>query len=240
MKLIVAGSTGFVGTEIVRQALSHPTITSVVGLARRPTPTPHNAGPNADTTKFKSVVCEDFNNYTDDVKKELAEADACIWLISVTITRARSVTQEISREICLDYTMTGLDTISQLSRGSKSKPFRFIYISGAKSERDPSKSPWFMSDYLLLRGEVETQVLKYAKESGGVVEACVAKPGLVDGETGPIIRALQTVGCYIINMPRVEVSEIAAALIHQVVEGFDSDTLLNKDLVRIGQKVLAG
>jgi hypothetical protein len=39
-------------------------------------------------------------------------------------------------------------------------------------------------------------------------------------------------------MPRVEVSEIAAALIHQVVEGFDSSTLLNGDLVRIGQKVL--
>jgi nucleoside-diphosphate-sugar epimerase len=81
MKLIVAGSTGFVGTEIVRQALSHPAITSVVGLARRPTPIPVNAGPHADATKFKSVVCEDFKNYTDDVKKELAEADACIWYV---------------------------------------------------------------------------------------------------------------------------------------------------------------
>ncbi|OBT81215.1 hypothetical protein VE02_10031 [Pseudogymnoascus sp. 03VT05] len=192
MKLVVAGSTGFVGTEIVRQALSHPGITSVVGLARRPTLMPHDEGHGIDIRKLKSVVCEDFNNYTDNVKQELAEADACIWLISVTITRAKSVSQENAREICLEYTMTGLDTISQLSRGSPSKPFRFIYTSGAKSERDPSKSPWFMSDYLFLRGEVETRVLNYAKESGGAVEACVAKPGLVDGETGPIIRALQT------------------------------------------------
>ena len=81
MKLIIAGSTGFVGTEIVRQALSHPSITSVVGLARRPTPTPHNAGPHADARKFKSVVCEDFKNYTDNVKQKLAEADACIWYV---------------------------------------------------------------------------------------------------------------------------------------------------------------
>lgn len=71
------------------------------------------------------------------------------------------------------------------------------------------------------------------------MEVCVVKPGLVDGETGPIIRALQTVGCYIINMPRVDVSDLAAALLHQVVEGFEDGTLLNKDLVRIGQKVLA-
>lgn len=81
-------------------------------------------------------------------------------LISVTITRARSVTQEIAREICLDYTVTGLDTMSQLSRGSKSKPFRFIYTSGAKSERDPSKSPWFMRDYLLLRVSPPPSVLQ--------------------------------------------------------------------------------
>jgi hypothetical protein len=182
-------------------------------------------------------------------------------LISVTITRAKSVSQEKAREICLEYTMTGLDTISQLSRGSPSKPFRFIYTSGAKSERDPSKSPWFMSNYVLLRvsslpsvilsfivqllcctkslqGEVETRVLNYAKKSEGTVEACVVKPGLVDGETGPIIRAMQTVGCYMINMPRVEVSDLAAALLQQVVEGFDNSTLFNEDLVRIGQKAL--
>lgn len=81
MKLIIAGSTGFVGTEIIRQALSHPAITSVVGLARRPTSTPHNADPRADARKLKSVICEDFNNYTDNVKQELAEADACIWYV---------------------------------------------------------------------------------------------------------------------------------------------------------------
>lgn len=71
------------------------------------------------------------------------------------------------------------------------------------------------------------------------MEACVVKPGLVDGETGRIVRGLQTVGCYMINMPRVEVSDLAAALLQQVVEGFDSDALLNEDLVRIGQKALA-
>lgn len=66
----------------------------------------------------------------------------------------------------------------------------------------------------------------------------MVKPGLVDGEIGPIFRAMQTVGCYMINMPRVEVSDLAAALLQQVVEGFDNSTLLNEDLVRIGQKVL--
>ena len=84
MKIIVAGSTGFVATEVIRQALSIPAITSVVALARRTTAVPQNAGPSADASKLKSVVCDDFENYTETVKKELVGADACIWYIILT------------------------------------------------------------------------------------------------------------------------------------------------------------
>ena len=79
MKLIIAGSTGFVATEVIRQALSNPAIVSIVALARRETTVPQNPGPGADTSKLKSVVCEDFENYSESVKQELAGADACIW-----------------------------------------------------------------------------------------------------------------------------------------------------------------
>ncbi len=77
MKLIIAGSTGFVGTELVRQALSHPAVTSVVGLSRRETVAPTDAVNGA--AKLKSVVCENFESYPDNVKGELRDADACIW-----------------------------------------------------------------------------------------------------------------------------------------------------------------
>jgi hypothetical protein len=79
MKLIVAGSTGFVATEVIRQALSDPTITSIMALARRETALPQSLGRGADTSKLKSIVCEDFGNYPESVKQEIAGADACIW-----------------------------------------------------------------------------------------------------------------------------------------------------------------
>jgi hypothetical protein len=79
MKLIIAGSTGFVATEIIRQALSNPAITSIMALARRVTVVPENVKPGADEAKLKSVVCEDFGNYPETVKGQLAGADACIW-----------------------------------------------------------------------------------------------------------------------------------------------------------------
>lgn len=73
------------------------------------------------------------------------------------------------------------------------------------------------------------------------MEACIAKPGLIDapGRTGPIMKAIQTVGRNIIGLPKVEVSEIAATLIDQSVNGFEKETLFNEDLIRLGQKALA-
>ena len=74
MKLIVAGSTGFVATEIIRQALDNPAVTSIVALGRRETLLPPNE-------KLKPVVCDDFENYSENVKQQLSDADACIWYV---------------------------------------------------------------------------------------------------------------------------------------------------------------
>jgi hypothetical protein len=79
MKLIIAGSTGFIATEVIRQALSNSSVSSIVGLARRETAVPQNVGLGVDKAKFKSVICDDFENYSENVKQELAGADACIW-----------------------------------------------------------------------------------------------------------------------------------------------------------------
>ncbi|EHK99297.1 putative protein FMP52, mitochondrial [Glarea lozoyensis 74030] len=145
MKLIVAGSTGFVATEIIRQAIRNPAITSIIALARRETVLDNGV----DTSKLKSVICDDFINYSEEVKKELAGADACIWTIAVTPSQLKSMTLEEVNKICYDYTVTGIETMSQLA--SKEKPFRFIYISGENGERDQTKKPFIMGDYALIR-----------------------------------------------------------------------------------------
>lgn len=79
MKLIVTGATGFVGKEVIRQSLRNPNITSVVALARRPVPVPSNLDPGADSSKLHSVTIKDYDSYPDEVKKQFAGADACIW-----------------------------------------------------------------------------------------------------------------------------------------------------------------
>ncbi|KAI0175860.1 hypothetical protein GGR52DRAFT_538479 [Hypoxylon sp. FL1284] len=239
MKLIVAGSTGFVATELIRQALSHPAVTSIIALGRRETPVPATAGSNA--AKLKSVICDDFENYSESVKQKLQGADACVWTIAVTPSQLRTMTWEQACTICRDYAIKGIETISELNRDRESsKPFRFIYISGSNSERDPVKKPWVLGDYCLMRGETESRILAYAQQSGGKLEACVAKPGLIEaeGETSLLVNMAKTIGRALIGLPKVHVREISATLLDQAVNGFQKDTLLNEDLVRIGQGVL--
>ncbi|KAJ9296198.1 hypothetical protein DTO271G3_5339 [Paecilomyces variotii] len=223
MKLIVAGAAGFVGTEVVRQALSNPGITSVIAL-------------------LKFVVTDNFEEYSEDDRKDLSGADACIWLLAVTPSKSKTMPWEEVRKICYDYTVKGLETIAQLPRDtSAGKPLRFIYTSGAMSERDQSKKPWLLGDYRLMRGETESFVLNYAKESKGAVEAAIAKPGLINapGKMNVGVNVLATIRRSIIGLPMVDVSEVAATLIDQSVNGLEKETLLNEDLVRIGQKALA-
>ena len=79
MKLIIAGATGFVATEIIRQSLSIPAITSVVALARRPVSPPPSLAPGADASKLQAVVVEDYGGYPDEVRERFEGAEGCIW-----------------------------------------------------------------------------------------------------------------------------------------------------------------
>jgi hypothetical protein len=73
-------------------------------------------------------------------------------LIAVTPSQLRTMPWEEVRKTCFDYTVKGLETIAHLPRNnSADKPLRFIYTSGAKSERDPSKKPWLLGDYCIMR-----------------------------------------------------------------------------------------
>ncbi|UKZ77731.1 hypothetical protein TrVFT333_005455 [Trichoderma virens FT-333] len=219
MKLIIVGSSGFVGKELVRQAITSPAVTSVVAIARRETPVPESLKDSSDVAKLTSVVCDDFLNYSDNVKHQISNADACIWLMAVTPSNSGKMPWDEVRKICLDYTIAGLE-------------------DGANAERDQSKKPWILGDYCLMRGEVETRVLDFAKNSNNAIEACIVKPGLIrDPQQGNmLINTFQNVATSIINLPVVYLHDVAATLLNQATEGFEKETLDCDDIVRIGKK----
>lgn len=272
MKLVVTGATGFVGREIIRQSLSHPKITSVVALARSPVAAPNALLAGADPSKLRSVVIQDYEVYPDEVKKEFSGAGACIWYAlasclsrdpagetpkltrtdrTVAITPSKSKTYDFEevRRICQTSPIACLRSMHEAGPAA---PFRFLYMSGAAAERDPTKTPTFMPQYGLMRvsqsshcidicrcpcanvikGEAENQLLALGRELDGV-EVAAAKPGYIT-VSGDLARAAMGAMVRVISgIPSVNVDDLVAAMLNQVVEGFENEPLMPQDLIRI-------
>ncbi|KAJ4419623.1 hypothetical protein N0V82_004818 [Gnomoniopsis sp. IMI 355080] len=238
MKIVIGGSSGFVGTEIVRQALTNPAVTTVIALSRRETMIPTSCA-SKYAMKLKSVVCDDFENYPDSIKDELHDVDACIWqhrTIAVTPMKLKTLPWEEIVKVSRDYAVTAIETLANLPRKQGGQPLRFIYMSGHFAPRERGQQLKVldnngMVEYGFLRGEAENRILEYAEQSKGVVQACIAKSGFVNapGLTAPNVPGL----------PTIELETIAAALLAQAMNGFEKDTLFSDDMTRIGGKALA-
>lgn len=76
MKVILTGSTGFIGSEVLLQAIYNPKITQIVCLSRRALPEHITSNP-----KVTVVIISDFTNYTPEILAQLEGAEACIWYV---------------------------------------------------------------------------------------------------------------------------------------------------------------
>lgn len=74
MKVILTGSTGFIGHEVLEQCLQTPSITSVVVLSRRELPSSVGNNP-----KLKVTIVKDFLAYPESLLHDIEGAEACIW-----------------------------------------------------------------------------------------------------------------------------------------------------------------
>ncbi|KAI1095261.1 NAD(P)-binding protein [Rostrohypoxylon terebratum] len=232
MKLIVSGATGFVAEEVIRQSLSISEITSVIALARKPISAPERLAEGADLSKLRSVVVKDYDHYPEEVRKEFAGASACIWTVAITPSKSKMYNFEEVKRVCQTCTLSGFNAIHE---SGVSTPFRFLYMSGAATERDQTKTPRFQPQYSLMRGETENKVLALASGLDGV-EACVAKPGFITAP-GEIMKSIAgTMIQLIVGIPSISVVDLAKAMLDQVVNGFEKEPLMPEDLARIAKK----
>ncbi|KKP00182.1 hypothetical protein THAR02_07706 [Trichoderma harzianum] len=245
MKLIIVGASGFVATELISQALRRPDVTSLVALSRKPVTAPD--GENA--AKLKSVVIGDYGEYPDDVKKELAGANACIWYgsfsqlqslppamtygtVGITPPNLRKYPFEEVVRICQTSTLSGMKAFRETNPAPE---FRFLYM-GDPFEADSDKKPPFMLEYLQMRAETEEKVLAYARENK--IDACVAKPGFMTGGPFNPLRTVLGLVFRLTPFGTLPVQTVAAAMLDQAVTGFEKEHLGIEDLKRIGTKAI--
>ncbi|CAK5267512.1 unnamed protein product [Mycena citricolor] len=227
MKLIITGATGYVGKEIVSQACKHPGFTKVVAVSRKLIPPPDGT----PAGKFQSVVVSDYDQYTDEAKKELGGAGACIWTVGIIPTKYIEVGPEEAKRISRTSTLVGMQALAE---ASPSNPFRFLYMSGSGAVRDQTvKVEGEFADFFLMRGDVENAVFDLAGKLAGF-EACAVRPGLIT-ERAKVEESRELAiknGWEIIA-----VEDCAASMLHLVINGFEKDLLSNDEMVAVAEQI---
>ena len=113
MKIIITGSTGTVGSELVRQAVADNDIQEVILLARNPTDTKH--------PKIREIIHKNFLDYSG-LENVFKEADACLWCLGISQTR---VSKEQYFVITYDYAVAAAKAMLA------AKPdITFLFLSG--------------------------------------------------------------------------------------------------------------
>lgn len=119
MKIILTGATGFVGTEVLRQALADPEIDEVIVLTRRPLA--------VSDPKLEALVLPDFLDYSG--VGDRLQADACIWALGVSQTAVTSDEEYV--RITFDYAMAAARAML-----AANPALRFCFVSGRSADQE--------------------------------------------------------------------------------------------------------
>ncbi|KAK4545976.1 hypothetical protein LTR36_002540 [Oleoguttula mirabilis] len=217
MKIILAGSTGFIGSAVLQRCIAHPSITFIVALSRRELSVKH--------AKLRTIIQPDFLHYPPEILSQLEGAEACIWSLG---------TPRAGRDGHVDYTLAAVHAFASAlateleAQGSR---FRFVYLSGAVTERDQNKSLWFLGESRKMRGGVETALAEFERENADAWKSVVSRPSLV--MTGEWV-ALK----YLIPAWYIPVEELAAALVDVAVSGDGPVFVENAELRERGSRAL--
>jgi hypothetical protein len=115
-------------------------------LLRREVPSWANLPSNANE-KSRTILVEDFAQYTEDVITQIADHDGCVWALGKSV---QGLSEEEYMKIHVEFPLAAVEALKKAGVGSTEKPFNFVYVSGEGS--DPSQKSMFM----WARGKVRT------------------------------------------------------------------------------------
>ncbi|KAJ5611337.1 hypothetical protein N7510_008056 [Penicillium lagena] len=218
MKIVLAGSTGFIGQEVLQQCLDSSKTTSVVVLSRRQLPAQKD---HDKAKKLRVVLVDDFLWYPDSVRDMIKDADA-FNRVSRTLGKARMPDNETARRVSVDYTLAAVRALQETTENK----IRFVYCSGAAAECDHNKPLWFMQEYRRIRGQVETELMSLAEAHPDHFDAYIMRPGMVMSSE----LTLRSMLLCLTTSVRVDV--LAAAMLDLALDGVEKKTWENDEIIQ--------
>jgi nucleoside-diphosphate-sugar epimerase len=127
--ILIAGSTGMIGSQLLQICLDSPHVKNVLLLSRKPSSNKHS--------KIRELLVKDFLNI-DALVSNFNEIDVVFFCIGVY---TGTVDRDVFKKITVDYPVA-LGTAIQ----KKSPTCTFVLLSGAGADRS-EKSRWMFAQY---------------------------------------------------------------------------------------------
>lgn len=215
MKVILSGSTGYIGSEVLTQCLNHPSITTVILLTRR------DPGGLAENPKVKVIPVSDFTSYDESTLDEFETADAAIWCLG---------TYHGDEKVDIEFPLTFIRAIK--TRALESQAFRYVQLGGAFTEPPPGegqgeRSLWYFANGRRIRGAAEARVLECSDDAvQNAFEVYLVKPGAALPRNGAIFQ------CVLGSSLSIGITELGAAMVDLAVYGNEKRVFQNNDLLQ--------
>ncbi|RPB00663.1 hypothetical protein L873DRAFT_760215 [Choiromyces venosus 120613-1] len=221
MKILITGTTGFIGREVLRQCLQHPEITQIISVTRRPLPD------ELGSPKIRQVLLrteEEWLSWNSaGMSRWLEGCEACIWCLggpsrnflpsSGNGDGAGDGGEEVYKKVTHDYTLTAANSLSHLA--TPTQKFRFCYLSAWSADVTERKWRPFEKKSAYIKGRTEKSLFEFTKDHPLQVmfELYTFRPGSVVGLDGKVGRNGFSAGLGRVLAPRVGVLELAGAMV---------------------------
>ncbi|KAL8828219.1 MAG: hypothetical protein Q9170_006698 [Blastenia crenularia] len=214
MKIILTGPTGHIGSNVLKAALLHPAITSIIAFSRRALPTSFPDPKN----KLQVIIQSDFTSFSPETLEACAGVEACVWGMGVA-------NMETDRRVIVDSAVAAAKAFMDPKVVGKGKKLTFVLLSGMFVEKDRTKKLWFLDEGRKIRGETELALMEMQKEHPDTLAVYIARPGGVTAPNSFFPTLLESLARFI------NVDDLAAKMLDIAINGHDTQTL-EQDVLR--------
>ncbi|SEW51763.1 NAD-dependent epimerase/dehydratase family protein [Chitinophaga arvensicola] len=217
IKVIITGATGLVGEGVLLECLSHPDVTAVLSVSRKPSGRQH--------PKLKECIVADFTQL-DGVAAQFAGYDACFYCAGIS---SRGMKEADYHHITYDLTLHFAQQLLALN-----PELTFCFISGSHTDSTgKGKIMWAR-----VKGQTELALMKlpFKKEYN-------FRPGFMKPSPGQQnIKGYYKVISWMFPFLRavfpgqaITLKEVGQAMINSVLYGSDKQTLEVKDIASLAK-----
>jgi len=214
---VIFGATGMVGEGVLREALQHSNVESVLVIGRRSC--------NVEHHKLKEIIHRDFFDYSS-INQELRGYDACFFCLGVSSV---GMNKQEYRRVTYDLTMQTATALSQLNPG-----MTFCYVSGMGTDStEQGRSMWAR-----VKGKTENDLMKLPFKA-----VYLFRPGLMKPTRGQrnvktlfkVLGLLYPVWKVLSPKSVCTLEELGLSMIRAAEVGYSKQILENTDITSLAR-----